>query len=490
MDLEEETGSLREKSIRGGFAILIGQGVKFFLNFGSQIALARLLEPRDFGLIAMVAPVLGFVNVFADLGLMQAVVQRPRVTQSQLSAVFWINAGFSTVLAAVFAATAPLLAWLYHDRRVIPVTLTLSVMLIVGGVTSLQGALLNRRLRFVQIAIFEAISLVVGVSVGVASAYAGLGYWALVLNQVAISFTSSALLWLSAHWRPSRPARDPEVWAMLRFGGHVTGANLAGYLNTSIEKVMLGATVGESGLGIYDRAWRLAVQPLQQLTAPIDRLAVPVLSRLQHDADRYRNVFVQMLQILLLLATPGLVFALVMAEPLILFLFGAKWADTVPVFTWVCIGAIISPLNISVFWLFVSQGRAREQMNFITLVSVINIAAYATGLPWGAVGVARNSAVSVYLLQTPILIWASTRTGPVDLATNLRALAPFVAAALASLAVEEWLVRLGLPHGLLLIAAGLAFSYAATAIVLLMFPSGRAALRGPLALRSMRRRPA
>ncbi len=467
---------------------MTGQALRFVVTFSTQVYLARLLDPAQFGLIAMVAPVLGFVQVFTDLGLLQAVVQKAEVSQRQLSTVFWINAGFSLLLSLLFAASAPLLAWMYHEPRVMAVTVVLSSLIFITGLSQLQSALMNRHLRFVPMAVFEVVALTVGAVCGIGSAMAGAGYWALVLSQVAASVTSALLLWCYAGWRPSRPERDPEVVSMLKFGGHITGANLAGYLNVSIDNMMIGVVIGDVGLGIYDRAWKLAVQPLSQLTAPVDRLALPVLARLQAEHDRYRAVYVQMLQLLCLVATPGLLFALVMAEPLILSLFGDKWAATIPVFVWIGLGALITPLNIGAFWLFTSQGRGKQQMSFTIVVAVINILAYASGLPWGPVGVARASALSVYALQCPLLIWAATKEGPVGLGLVVRAITPFIVALAVTAAVLEALSCFRFDSMLLTLGCFLALAYACTFAVLGCVPSGRRLLGTVWNLRSAFRR--
>lgn len=388
-------------------------------------------------------------------------VQRPQVTQSQLSTVFWINAGFSIVLAVLFALSSPLLARLYHDTRVIPITITLSLLIVVTGFSQLQGALLNRQLRFVQIASFEVVASIVGAAVGIASALTGFGYWALVLNQVASSVTNAVLIWVFAKWRPSRPKRDPEVMSILRFGGHITGANLAGYLNTTIDNMMICLVIGQVGLGIYDRAWKLAVQPLMQLTAPIDRLALPILARLHADGDRYRNVYIQMLQLLCFVATPGLLFSVLMAKPVVLLLFGEKWHDMIPVFSWIGFGALISPLNMAAFWLLTSQGRGKQQMSLMVKATVINILAYASGLPWGLTGVARASAISVYLLQCPLIVWAATKEGPVNLALMLKAVYPFAIALGVTALIIKYITGLYLVSGFIVLAVGLTLTYAA-----------------------------
>lgn len=467
---------LRSRSIRGASALLVGQVFRFAISMASQIYLARLLLPADFGLLAMIGPVIGFVTLFADFGLLQAVVQRRTVSQALLSSVFWINLAISIGLALLFAALTPILMFVYDEPRVGPIGFVSSAMIAVTGLAQVSGALLGRRLQFVPMVAMDVIGLLVGLAVGVAGARHGLGYWALVWSQVATSLTTTALTLILAKWRPSAPRREPEVAAMLRFGGQITGSKVIGYLNSTVDTMLVGVALGERALGIYDRAWRLAALPLGQLCAPIDRLAVPVLSRLQDDPERYRRAFVQMLRLLGLLAMPGLLYGVVAADRLIPTLLGPQWIGAIDIFRWVCIGAVISPLNNACFWLFVTQNRAGDQLRVFSIVAVINVASYAVGLIWGLEGVARCSALSVYLLQCPILVHAATKTGPVDRAAFIRAAWPALAA-VGAVAPLLYLLVHALPGGsVLAILVGGAAAYGLIGAALTCFPSGRTTL--------------
>src|SRR5215212_4973270 len=115
--LDDERG-LRGRSIRGAAVTSAAQACKFFLTFASQVALARLLQPADFGLVAMVTPIIALVQLLADLGLLQAIVQRPDVTTRQIDAAFWITAAGSFGLTLLVMAASPLLAWMYGEPRV------------------------------------------------------------------------------------------------------------------------------------------------------------------------------------------------------------------------------------------------------------------------------------------------------------------------------------------------------------------------------------
>jgi PST family polysaccharide transporter len=493
MDLEEywqdlsSSDGLKARSVRGASITALVQVPKVVLMFASQLLLARLLLPGDFGLVAMVTPVIGFVQVLADLGLTQAVVSRPRLRLAELNAFFWISMGLSAGLGILAGLSSPLLAWLYGEPRVIAVTLACAALIVLGGFGMLQSALLNRQMRYGAIAIIEVSSLTVSVVLSALLAWYGWGYWSLVLAQTGASLTSIVLIWGFSDWRPRAPSFDRGALSLARFGSNITISNLAGYLNMTVDNIMIGAALGRVVLGLYDRAWKLAVQPLSQIQAPFNRVAVPALSRLVDNPERYRQAFLQMTQAMLLVVAPAMIFAGLLADPLIAFVLGPRWLPAAPIFAWLCLGAILTPVNSATGWLLISQGRSREQMVFGTAAAAINVLAYACGLPWGIVYVAAVSALSVCLIQTPMLVAVVVRQGPVGRGTMARLLLPNIVASAATGLLLWQARRLFEITGFGPLAASAIGAMASYLVVLACFHTSRAQLRSlvmlPLALR-------
>jgi PST family polysaccharide transporter len=443
----------------------------------SQILLARLLMPADFGIIAMVAPILGFVIIMADLGIVQAIVQRPILTRGQLNSFFWFNNALSAIMALILMAFSGALARFYHEPRLASVTVALASLVMVTGLSMQQSALLNRTMRFSALAIAETASQALGLCASAFSAWRGLGYWSLVIGQATVSIINGLVVWTASAWRPTWPSFSTDAFEMLKFGGSVTISNIALYLNSVLDNVIVGFYLGEVSLGLYDRAWKLAVMPLSQLMAPITRVAVPALTRLTTEQDRYRNAFTKMVRVLMIVALPGLSIAVIVSQPLVTTLFGARWREVAPVFSWLCAGSMLTPVNTVTFWLLISQGRARDQVIYGSAAAVINIMAYWIGVHWGLVGVPITSTVIAYLVPTPLLIWAATRLGPVGLGLFVETIYPFVFSTLAAMSGLELFMRyFGVTNILDLFAVSV-LSYAVSIVVLMCFGSGRAAAK-------------
>jgi polysaccharide transporter, PST family len=468
-----DAAGMRRRTVHGAGATAVGQALKFALQFGSQLALARLLDPAQFGLVAMVLPVLGLAMALNDFGLGQAIVQRTDITHRQVSALFWLSLAIGTGMTLLATAGAPLLAEMYDEPRTLGITLAAASLILLSTLSVVPMALLNRQLRFVTLAVIEVTAVLAGAITGIVAARAGLGYWSLVLMQAVNAGLTMVLAWACCGWRPSRPAREPGVSSLLRFGAHIMASNLAAHLATSADNIVVGIANGKVALGLYDRSYNLVVKPLWQLMAPASRLAVPLLSRLQGHDERYARAYLLMVQLATVACVPGLIAASVVAEPLIGLLLGPKWSAMPPVFVWICLGSIASPLASSTYWLFVTQNRTGEQMRLGIITALISVASFIIGAWWGVVGVAMVAALGYVFVQTPLLLWQATKRGPVTLAMLQAIIAPMlgagVVAALATAAfLQAWT---GSRAVLLVLSFGVA--YAAFGLALIAQPAGR-----------------
>ena len=161
---------LKAKTIRGGLARLCAQGANFALRLGSLMVLARLLGPKDFGLVGMVTAFTGVLTLFRDFGLSSAAVQRTTVTEEQISTLFWINVLVGLLLGLLSVALAPVIAAFYHEPRLVAVTVVLAAGFLFNAAGVQHGALLQREMRFTTLAVINTVGLVVGTAVAIGGA--------------------------------------------------------------------------------------------------------------------------------------------------------------------------------------------------------------------------------------------------------------------------------------------------------------------------------
>ena len=161
------SGSLRSSVGRGALATGGAQGVKLACQFASVIVLSRLLAPQDFGIVAMAGPILWFIGMFQDLGLMQATIQKKSITHEEVNSLFWVNMGISVILTVILVLIAPVASRFYGDPAVGALIVAMSVLTIVHATAGQHYALLSRRMQFGQLSIVNSIAAVAGLAAAV-----------------------------------------------------------------------------------------------------------------------------------------------------------------------------------------------------------------------------------------------------------------------------------------------------------------------------------
>jgi O-antigen/teichoic acid export membrane protein len=397
---------LKRRSVRGGAITFSSQGCTFALQTASTVVLARLLTPADFGLIAMVTAVIGFLRLFSHLGLSMATVQKAEITRDQVSTLFWINTAFGAMVALLVVSCAPLVAWFYGDPRLAPVTMVLGSAFILGGMTVQHAAMLNRNMRFLAIGVVEVISTATGIAAAIIAGLAGAGYWSLVFLPLVTAATSMLGTWIAFPWIPGRPKRGVGTRSMLRFGGNITAFNTVNYFARNADNILIGKFLGSTALGFYSKAYGLLMLPISQVRAPLFRVAIPTLSRLQSDPERYRSYYVKMLQILAFITFPMVMFLGGFADEIILLVLGPQWTPAAPIFTILAFAAFLQPVDSTSGIVMTTRGLTTRYFRLGSTVAVVLVASFVIGLPWGVTGVALSYTIANYLLHVPCLYWA------------------------------------------------------------------------------------
>lgn len=420
-------GSFRKTAVSGAFVTGIGQVARFGLQAAAIFILARLLGPGDFGLTAMVFPILVFANVLQEAGLGAALIQRNSVTAGELGTLFWLNSAFGLLLALILLAAAPIVADFYGEPRLVALTAASAALVFISALGAQPISLLNRDMRFGRLAIIDTVSQAIGFALAVAVAWIWHSYWAIWLMSAAQITSSAVIGWLLGGRLPTKLAPIRQVVDMLRFGGHLTIFNIFNHFGRNLDHVLIGWRWGEVSLGLYNRAYKLLLLPLLVVSSPLQRIVVPILARTREHPEQHRRAYLSTLQLALLLTVP--LVALLVAAPsnAIRVILGPAWEEAAPIFAWLGIASMLQLLSNSFGWIYISQGRARHMMMAGAVSSVWASAAFVIGLPWGARGVAAAYAISE-LFRTPVLIWWVTREGPVRWRDIAGAALPFVPA--------------------------------------------------------------
>jgi len=409
---------LKGRSARGGVLTLTAQAARFILQTGSTIVLARLLSKEDFGLVAMVTAITTIGNVFADVGLSEATIQRDKIDQGQVSTLFWINVAVGFVLMMITIGLAPVLAWFYGEPRLLSITLVTSLSWLIAGLRVQHDALLKRQMRYKSMATRDIIAFTLATLVAVATAWSGGGYWAVVILPLTLNFIQMVLSWFMINWRPGWPKWGVGIKPMLKYGANLSGSNFATYLNRYMDNVLIGWYWGAGQLGLYSRAYNLLTLPVRQLNAPIRTVAIPLFSRIAGDPERFARYYLRMANLIVWLSAPLIGFLFVAAEPVVVLTLGKPWREAAGVFQVLAISAMFQPIWDTTEWVLASRGQTNRLLRMGLTISPIIVASFAIGLPWGIRAVALSYSLVVLALLP--LIFKYTFRGTL---LNLRRLA-------------------------------------------------------------------
>ena len=369
---------LASKAARGGIVMMSGQVGKVILQMLNLIILARLLEPESFGLVAMIVALFGIGEIIRDCGLSTAAIQTKTLTQKQASNLFWANLLIGALLTLSGYLLAQLIADFYNRVELIEIAQFLSLIFLLNGAASQFKAKLNRDLKFGFLVTVELLGTLIGIGAGIYLAYSGFSYMAIVYQQIVQAFMFLLLYSLMARWKPGLPRRDEGTKQLFSFGWNLMGAQMLGYFSKNMPVVLIGYKFGATPLGYFERAMQILMMPLNQLSAPSQAVAVPILSKLQLDDEQKYNEFLVFGQnIIVHMITFGLVLIATQTERLVTLVLGPQWVELVPIFQALSIGGVFLVLGYSSYWVFLSKGITNRllKLSLITRPLIIGITA-------------------------------------------------------------------------------------------------------------------
>lgn len=415
--------SLGRKTGRGILQTLGGQWARTLLQLASTVILARLLVPEDFGLLAMVTAIVGIAEVVRDFGLTAAILQLKTIDDKLWSMLFWLSTVLGTVCMIIIASLSPLIAGLYGEPRLVEITLVLAPSLLLNSMSMPFQTRLQKQLRFGSIAIVDVVSMAVGVVLAITAGLLGWGVWALVVlngTGIVVRFIG---LWVAAKPPIGRPRLGRQLLPILGSSANVFGSEMLGYLTKNLDNVVVGRFAGATALGFYGRAYSLLLLPLTQINGPLTRVALPVLSSLQDDPERYRRYIYNALMVISYASLTVFAIGAAVADPLINIFLGPGWSESVPIFQLLAIGGVAQSLDTARTWLYISLRRTARQLIYVLCTRPIVIASFVVGMIWGGVnGLVLLSGIIMLLLLVPGFYFAIQGT----FVTARDVVAPFV----------------------------------------------------------------
>ena len=361
--------------------------------------LARILSPEDFGIVAITFVFTTFFTLLADMGLGAGIIQNKELTRDDIGSIFAFSLRLGLILTAAFALFAYPMSLFYDKPELLPVGVLLSVQLLFTTLNVVPNALLLRRKEFKKVALRILFSCILSGVVGIGLARLGLKDYARSIQAILNAVFTFGWKYFSTRPPMSRKVKRGSLEKIRSYSGFLFGFNLINYFARNTDNLLIGKVLGAAPLGRYDKAYKLMLYPVNNLTHVITPVLHPILSEHQDDKlyiyDKYRQV-VKVLSLLGAFITPFVWFA---SEEVIRILYGSQWEAAIPCLRWMALAMWAQMILSSSGTIFQSLGDTRRLFLSGSMNAVLVVAFIIAGLVEGSiVAVARNVAIA-YNLQ-------------------------------------------------------------------------------------------
>lgn len=382
--------SLRKTAISGlvwTFAQQFGtQGIQFLVS----IVMARLLLPEEFGLIGMISVFVAIGSSLMDSGLTQSLIRTSKPDHDDYSTVFFFNLAGSIIIYFIMFFTSPLIASFFNQPILVDILRVYCFSFVIKAFSAVQLTRLTKVMDFKTQMTVAIPSLIGSGILGVLLAFQGYGVWSIVWMTLLQALLNTIQLWWKTGWKPSFIFNIEKFKYHFHFGYKLTLSGLLDTIFKNIYQIIIGKFFVAAQVGFYTKANSLKQLPVSNISQALNKVTYPLFASIKNDDVRLKNVYRQIMQLVIFVIAPTLIIIGVLAEPLFRFLFTEKWLPAVPYFQILCLTGILYPINSYNLNVLKVKGRSDLFLRLeiikkilITLIISFTIQFGIEGLIWG-----------------------------------------------------------------------------------------------------------
>lgn len=335
---------------RAAFSGLLYSALDLLFTKGSvfltSLYLARILGPAQFGLISLITIFISVGTILVDSGFSASIIRSNDVSETDYSTIFFTNIIIAFVIYLIFFLIAPYIASFYKQHSLTDIIRVFCLTFILNAFSSVQTALLIKKLNFKKVMIFNLPSNTAGAIVGILLVHKGFGIWSVIFMYITSQFVYSSIVWYFSSWRPKFIFSIESLKSHFDFGSKLM---LSALLNTFFENifnVILGKYYNSRIAGYYERAKTLNEYPVILIATILSKVAYPMLSQIRSESERVAGIYKQLIQITFFFAAPLMLSLAMIAKPIIITILGPDWSPAIPYFQILCLSSIIYPIHV------------------------------------------------------------------------------------------------------------------------------------------------
>lgn len=403
--------SLKQKTVSGLIWSFVdsmaGQGITFVVS----IILARLLSPREFGLIGMITVFIAVSESFINSGFSSALIRKKDCTDTDFSTVFYFNLVAGVLFFLLLFFFAPAISGFFNEPELTAILQVLGVVLIIDSLTLIQRTILTKRIDFKLQAKISVIASIGSGVVAILMALYGFGVWALVAQRIFKQGLNSLFLWLWNRWKPLLVFSKKSFKELFGFGSKLLLSGLIDTIYNNVYYLIIGKFFSAQELGFYSRADGFKNLPSQNINTIVSRVTYPVLSSIQDDIPRLRNNYQKLIRTIMFVTFILMLGMAAVAEPMIYTLIGAKWEPAIIYLQMLCFVGMMYPLHALNLNMLQVQGRSDLFLKLEIIKKVIAVPVIIIGIFFGIkmmiVGMMVNTLIAYYLNS----YWSGVKIG-------------------------------------------------------------------------------
>lgn len=394
----------------------------FFWKFNEQIAgqlvsfvvsivLARLLSPKDYGIVSLVNVFIVIASVFVTSGFSASLIQKKDATQLDFSTIFHISLIFSFIIYGIIYLCAPLIGDFYRNTSLVPIVRVFALQLPLSSFNSIQQAYVSRHMAFRKIFVSTTVATILSGIIGIMLAFIGWGVWALVAQTILSTALQTVVLFLEIPWRPKFEFSIESAKELIGYGWKVFGASLLGTFFNELRNLTIGRFYSPANLAYYNRGSRLPELVANNIDSTITSVLFPVLSKHSDDFDKLKSMTRRSIKTSTFIIMPLMFGLAVAAKPVTQILLTDKWLPSVPFMQCLCISAAFGSISNANMQVIKASGRSdillklefiKKPVYLIFLIVSIKINIFAVAISmtmYNVVGMLINVRPNIELIH-------------------------------------------------------------------------------------------
>lgn len=406
--MDKATDKIKTQVVAGLFWKFMERGGTQAVQLIIQIILARLLLPKDYGIIGLITVFLSIASIFVQSGFGSSLIQKKTVDDVDCSSVFYFNLFISLIMYVLLYACAPLIASFYGEKILTPVLRVQAVTLFFGALNAVQLSLLSREMKFKKSFTVSLGGVAVQGAIGILLAWQGFGVWSLVFSQLCNSAVSTVILWITVGWRPRLLFSFERLRGMFSYGSKLLLSNLLDTVFTNIYSLVIGKVYDKNTLGYYNRGLNIPSLVVTNVNGSIQGVIFPALSACQEKRERMKQMMRRSVVTSSFLLFPLMIGLAAVAKPLTLLLLTEKWLPCVPFLQFSCLALAFYPIHTANLQAINAIGRSDIFLKLEFIKKGLTVLALLVSIPFGIYAMMAGR-VATSLINTAVNAWPNKK---------------------------------------------------------------------------------